>query len=295
MDKPDIPDFFINPNKQYSFDPDDFLSKYKWTLLVLVLAFLVVPNFLILVGAGQKAVIFNRITGMESRVLDEGVQFVIPFVNQTTIYNVREISYIFSDKSERSRQGARIMGGSINTLTSDGQNISVEVTVRARPDFINLWWVHQNLGNDGNSSYVSKIITPVVRSVVREVISGYTVTAIYSEDRRVIADSISELLAKKLSKYNIYLSEFLLEEVTFSEAFQKAIEEKQKARIDLDTKDNIIIEEENKRDAIVTRAQGEAEAIRLKVDSLSRNPEYLRFRKAQVYGTRTKLLIDDKI
>jgi len=295
MDKPDIPDFFINPNKQYSFDPDDFLSKYKWTLIVLVLAFLVVPNFLILVGAGQKAVIFNRITGMESRVLDEGVQFVIPFVNQTTIYNVREISYIFSDKSERSRQGARIMGGSINTLTSDGQNISVEVTVRARPDFINLWWVHQNLGNDGNSSYVSKIITPVVRSVVREVISGYTVTAIYSEDRRVIADSISELLAKKLSKYNIYLSEFLLEEVTFSEAFQKAIEEKQKARIDLDTKDNIIIEEENKRDAIVTRAQGEAEAIRLKVDSLSRNPEYLRFRKAQVYGTRTKLLIDDKI
>ena len=295
MDKPDIPDFFINPNKQYSFDPDDFLSKYKWTLIGLVLAFLVVPNFLILVGAGQKAVIFNRITGMETRVLDEGVQFVIPFVNQTTIYNVREISYIFSDKSERSRQGARVMGGSINTLTSDGQNISVEVTVRARPDFINLWWVHQNLGNDGNSSYVSKIITPVVRSVVREVISGSTVTAIYSEDRRVIADAISELLAKKLSKYNIYLSEFLLEEVTFSEAFQKAIEEKQKARIDLDTKDNIIIEEENKRDAIVTRAQGEAEAIRLKVDSLSRNPEYLRFRKAQVYGTRTKLLIDDKI
>jgi prohibitin 2 len=232
---------------------------------------------------------------MESRVLDEGVQFVIPFVNQTTIYNVREISYIFSDKSERSRQGARIMGGSIDTLTSDGQNISVEVTVRARPDFVNLWWVHQNLGNDGNSSYVNKIITPVVRSVVREVISGYTVTAIYSEDRRIIADSISELLAKKLIKYNIYLSEFLLEEVTFSEAFQKAIEEKQKARIDLDTKDNIIIEEENKRDAIVTRAQGEAEAIRLKVDSLSRNPEYLRFRKAQVYGTRTKLLIDDKI
>jgi len=295
MDKPDIPDFFINPNKQYSFDPDDFLSKYKWTLIGLVLAFLVVPNFLILVGAGQKAVIFNRITGMETRVLDEGVQFVIPFVNQTTIYNVREISYIFSDKSERSRQGARVMGGSINTLTSDGQNISVEVTVRARPDFIKLWWVHQNLGNDGNSSYVSKIITPVVRSVVREVISGSTVTAIYSEDRRVIADSIADLLEKKLAKYNIYLSEFLLEEVTFSEAFQKAIEEKQKARIDLDTKDNIIIEEENKRDAIVTRAQGEAEAIRLKVDSLSRNPEYLRFRKAQVYGTRTKLLIDDKI
>ena len=39
--------------------------------------------------------------------------------------------------------------------------------------------------------------------------------------------------------------------------------------------------------------EGQAEAIRLKVDSLSRNPEYLRLRKAQVYGTRTKLLIDE--
>jgi prohibitin 2 len=295
MDKPDIPDFFINPNRSYSFDPDEFLSKNKWTLIIILAAFLVLPNIVILVGAGQKAVIFNRILGMETRVLDEGVQFIIPFIDQPTIYNVREISYIFSDKSERSRQGARIMGGSIHTLTSDGQNISVEVTVRARPDFVNLWWVHQNLGNDGSSSYINKIITPVVRSVVREVISGYTVSAIYSEDRRIIANSIAELMSKKLSKYNIYLSEFLLEEVTFSEAYQKAIEEKQKARIDLDTKDNIIVEEENKRDAIVTKAQGQAEAIRLKVDSLSRNPEYLRLRKAQVYGTRTKLLIEDKI
>lgn len=295
MDKPDIPDFFINPNRAASFDPDDFLSKNKWTLIAVVVAFLVFPNLLILVGAGQKAVVFNRIFGMEKRVLDEGVQFIIPFVEQATIYNVREISYIFSDKSERSRQGARIMGGSIHTLTSDGQNISVEVTVRARPDFVDLWWLHQNLGNDASSSYITKIITPVVRSVVREVLSGYTVSAIYSEDRRVIADNISDILSQKLAKYRIALTEFLLEEVTFSEAYQKAIEEKQKARIELDTKDNIIVEEQNKRDAVITKAQGEAAAIRLKVDSLARNPDYLRFRKAQVYGTRTKLLIEDGI
>ncbi len=295
MDKPDIPDFFnARKFKQGGdFDPDLFLSKNKWTIITLLVLIFVLPNFVILVGAGQRAVIFNRITGMEQRVLEEGVQFVIPLIQQTTIYNVREISYIFSDKTDKSKRGAQVMGNSIHTLTADGQNISVDVTVRARPDFKELWWVHQNLGNDSYSSYVDKIITPVVRSLVREVISGYTVSAIYSEDRRAIADAIAKALSTKLAKFKIVLSEFLLDEVTFSDAYQGAIEDKQRARIDLDTKDNIIVEEMNKRDAVITKAQGEAEAIMLKVGALSRNPDYIRFRKAQTLGKRTTVIIND--
>lgn len=292
MDKPDIPDFFINPNKG-GFDPDQFLGRYKWMIIAAILIFLVVPNIIVLVGAGQRAVVFNRITGMEKRVLPEGVQVIIPLVQQAIIYNVREISYIFSDKSDRSRRGARIMGNSIQTLTADGQNITVDVTVRARPDFKELWWLHQNLGNDSFSSYVEKSITPIVRSVVREVISGYTVSDIYSEDRRVIAEKTEALLGEKLLKYKVVLTEFLLDEVTFSDAYQNAIEEKQRARIELDTKDNIIVEEKNKRDAVITKAQGEAEAIKLKVRALESNPEYLKFRKAQVFGKRTKLIMND--
>ena len=292
MDRPDIPDFFINP-KGGGFDPDKFLSKYKMIIIGALVVFLVIPNIVILVGAGQRAVIFNRVTGVEKRVLEEGVQLVIPFVQEASIYNVREISYIFSDKPERSKRGAYIMGGSINTLTSDGQNISVEVTVRARPDFKELWWLHQNLGNDNYESYVEKIITPVVRSLVREVIAGYTVSAIYSEDRRAIADKISEVLARNLEKYKVVLTEFLLDEVNFSDAYQNAIEEKQKARIELDTKDNIIIEEQNKRDALITKAQGEAEAINLKVNALINNPSYIKYRKAQILGKRTKMMFSD--
>lgn len=278
-----------------SFDPDDFLSQYKWTIIGILLLIFVIPNFVILVGAGQRAVVFNRVFGMEERVLEEGVQLIIPLVEQATIYNVREISYIFSDKVDRSRRGAEIMGGSIHTLTADGQNITIDVTVRARPDFKDLWWVHQNLGNDSENSYTDKILVPVVRSIVREVISGYTVSAIYSEDRKAIADAISKELTEKLAKFKITLAEFLLDEVKFSDAYQKSIEDKQRARIELDTKDNIIVEEQNKRDAVITKAQGEAEAIRLKVGALARNPDYIRFRKAQILGKRTNLIIEDHI
>ncbi|MDD9897595.1 MAG: prohibitin family protein [Candidatus Melainabacteria bacterium] len=297
MDRPDIPDFFNarNFNNSGGFDPDKFLGKNKWTILLVIALIFIVPNFVILVGAGQRAVIFNRVTGMEQRVLEEGVQLIIPLVQQATTYNVREISYIFSDKSARSRRGARIMGNSIHTLTADGQNITADVTVRARPDFKELWWLHQHLGNDNFTSYVDKIITPIVRSLVREVISGYTVSAIYSEDRRAIAEKVSAALAAKLKNYKIVVTEFLLDEVTFSDAYQSAIEDKQRARIELDTKDNIIVEERNKRDAAITKAQGEAEAIRLKVNALGRNPDYIKFRKAQILGGRTNLIIDDQL
>lgn len=293
MERPDIPDFFINPKGGKDFDPDKFLSKYKMLIITVVVIFFVLPNLIILVGAGQRGVVFNRITGMEKRVLNGGAQFIIPFIQDPTIYNVREISYIFSDKPERSKRGAFIMGGAINTLTSDGQNISVEVTVRARPSFEDLWWLHQNLGNDTYENYVEKIITPVVRSIVREVIAGYTVSAIYSEDRRVVADHISKNLDDVLAKYKIVLTEFLLDEVNFSDAFQNAIEEKQKARIELDTKDNIIIEEMNKKDAVVTKAQGEAEAINLRVNSLTANPSFVKYRRAQILGKRTKMIFSN--
>ncbi len=291
----DFQDFFVHSKNNKGFDPDEFLNKNKYTIILVIALLLLLPNSLVMVGAGHKAVIFNRITGMEQRALEEGVQLIIPFIEDATIYNVREINYIFSDKSERSTSGAIIMGQSIHTLTSDGQNISVDVTVRARPDFTELWWLHQNLGQDDYNSYVDKILVPIVQCSVREIISGYTVSAIYSEDRRTIANNISEMLKEKLSKFKIVLSEFLLDEVGFSDAYQTSIEEKQKARIELDTKDNITVEEQNKRDAVIIKAAGEAEAIRLKVDALNRNPDYVKYRKAQIYGKRTSLIIDDSL
>ena len=87
-----------------------------------------------------------------------------------------------------------------------------------------------------------------------------------------------------------------MDKVTFSEAYQNAIEEKQKARIELDTKDNIIVEKQNERDAIITRAEGEAQAIRLKVNALNRyGKSYVKFKKAQILGKRAKLVIDNDL
>ena len=296
MGKPDIPDFFVNPKRfGNGFDPDKFFSQNKFIILGIIITLFILPNIFILVGAGERGVVFNRVTGMEKRVLEEGIRVVIPVLEQATKYNVREINYLFTDKNVGSKRGAYVMGNSIHTLTSDGQQIALEATARVRPNFKELWWLHQNIGMDQYDSYVTKIIVPVVKSVLREIVSGHTVEAIYSEDRRAIADEISKVLSEKLVDYRLVLSEFLLDEVSFSDAYQNAIEKKQQATIELDTKDNIIVEEENKRDAVITRAEGEAQAISLKVNALNLNPAYLKFRRAQVFGKRARVVFDDSL
>lgn len=287
MDKPDIPDFFINPKGGGNFDPDQFLSKYKFFIIGIIVIFLILPNIVILVGAGQRAVVFNRITGMEKRVLEEGIQIVIPFIEDASIYNVREISYVFSSQNEEGYLPA------VNALTNDGQNILIEATVRIRPDFKELWWLHQNLGNDTRSNYVQKILIPLCRSLIREVISNYSVSQIYDQ-RAVVSEQIYAELEKGLAEYKIALNEFLFDRITFSADYQKAVEEKTKAKIELETKDNVIVEEQNKRDALITQAEGEAKAINLKVEALAANPSYIRYRKAQILGKRTKMIFNDK-
>ena len=66
MSGPNFSDFF-GSNNSNRFDPDDFFGKHKIKIFIIVALFFVVPNLVILVGAGQRAVIFNRVIGMEQR------------------------------------------------------------------------------------------------------------------------------------------------------------------------------------------------------------------------------------
>lgn len=294
MDRPDIPDFFQRPSKN-NFDPDKFLHNNRFLIITLVILLLVLPNLVIVVGPGQRGVVFNRLTGMEKRVLEDGWQIVIPFIQDVTIYDTRESNYIFTDKNSSTESGYKALGNPITALTNDGQKVQIHATVRLHPDRDQLWWVHKNIPRNRDATYEELIVMPVVSSVVRDVLSSYSVSALYSEDRATIGSAIAEQLKERLGKYKIVLNEFLLQDVVFSIEYQNAIERKERVRIELDTKDNIIAEEKLKRDAVITRAEGEAAAIRMRAQVLNNYPGFLDYLRARVYGKRTKLIIEEDI
>ena len=51
------------------------------------------------VGAGQRAVLFSWAGGMLARQLNEGTHFIVPFVQRPIFYDVRTQTYTMSEVS----------------------------------------------------------------------------------------------------------------------------------------------------------------------------------------------------
>ena len=292
MPEIEVPDFFTpNPKKLKEFDSFINWFNKSWGYLIAVfLLLLLLGGAIIKVDAGERAVVFNIFGGIEKRVLGEGIHIIIPFVQLATIYDVKQVTYNFA--SENQIQQGKIVCGEIHSLTSDGQKVDVELSVRARPQAVDLWKLHKNIG----PRYASKIIFPKARTVLREVLVSYPVEDVYSVKRQEIQNKVQEVLQKDLSKkYFIYVEEVLIRNVRFSKEFQDAIDRKQQAYQEYLRMEYVVAAERAKRDAKILQAEGEAKAINLRVGALRANPDFIKYRRAQVFGKRAKLIFSETL
>lgn len=286
MPNPEIPDFFKPSPKQ---ELENFLNSLKnfWGYIAVVLIlFFFLGGTLVKVDAGERAVIFNVFGGIEKRVLGEGIHLIIPIVQRATIYDIKQASYSFAAQ-EQGLQG-QVVGNEIHSLTSDGQRVDIELTVRARPQPSELWKLHKSIG----VNYPSKIIFPKTRAALREILSNYPVEDVYSVKRQEIQNRIQEHLQNDLTKkYFIDVEEVLIRNVKFSKEFQDSIDRKQQAYQEYLKMEYVLASERAKRDAKILQAEGEAKAINLRVNALKANPEFIKYRRAQVYGKRARLIL----
>ena len=292
MPEVEVPDFFTpNPKRQKDLDSlVTFVKQFWGYFLILVLLVLFFAGAVVKVDAGERAIIFNTFGGVEKRILGEGIHVILPFIQNATLYDVKQSTYSFASE-DQNRQGI-IVGNEIHSLTSDGQKVDVELTVRVRPKPEELWKLHKFIGPD----YLSKIIVPKARTVLREVLASYPVEDVYSIKRQEIQNKIQELLHGDLAKnYFIDVEEVLIRNVRFSKEFQDSIDRKQQAYQEFLKMEYILEAERAKRDAKISQAEGEAKAISLRVNALRANPDFIKYRRAQVFGKRAKLIFSESL
>lgn len=292
MPEIEVPDFFTpSPKKQQELNNLVKLFKKFWGyFLVSSILLFFLAGAIVRVGAGERAVVFNVFGGVEKRVIGEGVHIIIPFIQRATLYDVKQSTYVFASE-EKEGQGL-IVGNEIHSLTSDGQKVDVELTVRARPLPDELWKLHKFIGQN----YVSKIIVPKSRTVLREVLAMYPVEDVYSIKRQEIQNKIQEHLRSDLAKrYYIDIEEILIKNVRFSQEFQDAIDRKQQAYQEYLKMEYVLAGERAKKEAKILKAEGEATAIRLRVNALRANPDFIKYRRAQVFGKRAKLIFSETL
>lgn len=220
--------------------------------LILFLLILFLP--FVVIGAGERGVVFNNASGVENRILGEGVHFRIPLVE-----NVHSLS-IKVQKNDIKAEAA----------SKDLQTVNTDIVVNWHLDASKVNWVFQNIGEQ--QSIIDRILSPAVSEVVKAATAKYNVEEVIAK-RTLLKQDIDNALTKRLESYHIVLDDVSIVNVDFSPEFNKAVEEKQVAQ---QNAQKAIFQAEqalNDATARVNKAKGEADAQRLVQQTLT--PELL--------------------
>jgi prohibitin 2 len=253
--------------------------------VIAIIAIIIIAKTVLVVDAGEMAVIFNQITGSLSS-LDQGTHLLIPGLQKPTIYDGRVQTYTMSGTyGEGEVKGDDALEG----LTKDGQVVKLEVSVRFHVDKTKVADLHQHIGTD----YVDKFVRPQVRTVIRLTVSGYPVTEVYTEKRLEIQNASAKQLEPKFRANFLTLDEIMIRKVAFSPEFQKSIEQKQIAQQDSQRMQYILEKERQEKERKIIQAQGEAESIRLKGIALANNPALIQYEYVQKITPGIQTIITD--
>jgi regulator of protease activity HflC (stomatin/prohibitin superfamily) len=183
-------------------------SPYLILSLFLVGFFLIVffDRIVISIHPGQLGVLWRWLgAGTQiDTVYREGAHVILPF-NRMYIYNVRKQQ--FTD--------------TIDALTVDGLTVKVRYSVRYYLDKDTLPLLHQRVGPD----FVSVVVRPEVRSVIRMVFGQYKPEEIYAT-QKAIQERISVLSKTHLEARFISLDDVPIETITLPARISDAIEAK---------------------------------------------------------------------
>jgi len=234
-------------------------------------AFVVVP-------AGFVGVLFNIFGGVQDNELGEGFHIVLPVIQQVTLYDVRQQEITL----------ATTTGDHINARSLEGLDIGVDVTVLYQVARTEAAGLHQDIG----PSYVNIRLRPQIRTAVRDGIAEYNAASLIGIQRAELQRGIEVDLSESLASDNIRILGVLLRDVRIPNLITDAIEEKQAAEQQVEVEENRrrqseiaaqrrVIEATGERDAAIARAEGEAEALRLRAEALRDNPDLIQLEFAQ--------------
>ncbi len=265
--------------------------------LVILAGFLFLRDCFVLVRAGQRAVIYSKISGVKPGQLDEGLHLIWPIVYETTIYNTQKVTYTMSGSSggepaagRPGRNRPMESSDSMEALTSDGLPVGLDLSVRFSIDEQNVWRLHKEIGPD----YVNRIVRPQSRSVTRMIFAQFPVVDVYSGQRRhLIVEQIQNELREKMALSYLVLDEVLLRDVRFSPEFQAAIEQKQVAQQDAQRMIFEVEQSRSEQTRKIIEAQGEASAIRKKADALSAHPNLVQYEYVQRLPDNPRVIVTD--
>ncbi len=261
----------------------------KTVLIGLIIIFVLIFLFKIyvIIDPGEKAVIFNKATGNLRVTPNEGFYFLVPLIEQPTVYDMKARTYTMSIAT---LEGEMKGDDSLQALTADGQTVLIDISVRYHPDGENLDKLHRRIGID----FINKVIRPQVRSIVRMIVAEYPVLDVYSGKRLQIQAEIENKMGDSFKKNFLICEEVLLRNVQFSTEFQQAIENKQIAQQEAQRMKYVLEKQELEKKRKIIEAEGESESLRLKGKALADNPQLIQYEYIKLLAPNVQAIVTDQ-
>jgi len=266
-------------------DPDKFpqgggnvpaMFKILPIAIVAVILFLIVAPPFVVIPSGYVGVKLT-LGKADMEELPPGLNFIIPGIQRVIKMSVRTHSYDL--------RGAN----SINSLSKDGLTINTELTVLYKIMPTKAAEIYVEYGLD----YEDKIIKPVIRSAVRDVIATLDSSQVYQE-RELIQKKLMESVSKELEKRYIILDEILIRDIRLPKRVVEAIEQKRRAYEEMQKMKFIVEKEKLEAERKRVEAQGIADANKIIAGSLTK--EYLQWKfieniKAYAQGDNNTVIL----
>lgn len=191
------------------------------------------------VKGGERAIIFDRFTGIKQQVVGEGLNFIIPWLQRPIIYDVR----------------TRPRTISTTTGSKDLQTVSITLRVLHRPDVMKLPVIYQNLGLD----YDERVLPSIGNEILKSIVAQFDAAELINM-RETVSNKIRKELEIRAANFNIKLEDVSITHMAFGQEFTKAVERKQVAQQEAERAKFLVDKADQERKAAIIRAEGEAEA-----------------------------------
>ena len=264
----------------HDFSKQPFFQKgpsFVAAVIIALFVLLLVASSFETIHAGYKGVVFSRVGGVQDRILDEGMQFKIPFVEYIIPVDVR---------IQKAQTDATASSKDLQTVSS-----TIAVNYHIDPGQVNT--VYQTIG----IYFKDRVIDPAVQESVKAATAKYSAEELITK-RGEVKEKIKENLKERLTQFHIIVDEFNIIDFSFSKSFNDAIEQKQTAeQLVLKTKqdlERVKVEAEQ----LIARAEAEAKSQRLQGQTITKNILQLRAiekwdgRLPQVTGSGATPFID---